>query len=168
MGLLLIYSDLRLETKLPDNEQSEEWVRFVPVGATSRFCRFQQGERVHDFLQREMKELEELSPQCCANSILYSGMEIRLSSNAGSGNVCCPVSPLPERYRHLLGMSMDINRACKEDLILLPGIGASLADRILETREKMITFSSPEDLLSVHGIGKKLLKKIRRHVSVGP
>jgi competence protein ComEA len=48
-----------------------------------------------------------------------------------------------------------INRASAQDLEALPGIGPSLAKRILEEREKGGPFRSPRDLLRVKGIGPK-------------
>jgi competence protein ComEA len=48
-----------------------------------------------------------------------------------------------------------INRASAQDLEALPGIGPSLATRIVEEREKAGPFRSPRDLLRVKGIGPK-------------
>jgi competence ComEA-like helix-hairpin-helix protein len=48
-----------------------------------------------------------------------------------------------------------INRASARDLEALPGIGPSLAKRIVEEREKAGPFRSPRDLLRVKGIGPK-------------
>jgi competence ComEA-like helix-hairpin-helix protein len=48
-----------------------------------------------------------------------------------------------------------INRASGRDLEALPGIGPSLAKRIVEEREKSGPFRSPRDLLRVKGIGPK-------------
>jgi competence protein ComEA len=48
-----------------------------------------------------------------------------------------------------------INRASAQDLEALPGIGPSLAKRIVEERERAGPFRSPRDLLRVRGIGPK-------------
>ncbi|MBO8126614.1 MAG: helix-hairpin-helix domain-containing protein [Firmicutes bacterium] len=56
---------------------------------------------------------------------------------------------------------ININTASVEELKKLPGIGETLARRIIEYRLKVGIFTSPEDLLQVKGIGEKTLAKIR-------
>jgi competence ComEA-like helix-hairpin-helix protein len=53
-----------------------------------------------------------------------------------------------------------INDAEMEELVLLPGIGETLAAEILQEKRNNGPFSYPEDLLSVRGIGVKKLKEI--------
>lgn len=50
-----------------------------------------------------------------------------------------------------------INRATARDLETLPGIGPSLAGRIVEERERSGPFLAPRDLLRVKGVGEKKL-----------
>lgn len=49
-----------------------------------------------------------------------------------------------------------INKASRDELMRLPGVGEVLANRIIENRP----YRSPNDLLKVNGIGKKSLQKI--------
>jgi len=56
---------------------------------------------------------------------------------------------------------IDINRAPWAELTLLPGIGETLARRIIASRESEGRFQSIEDLARVHGIGPKTVEKIR-------
>ena len=60
---------------------------------------------------------------------------------------------------------VDIQRAPKDELMLLEGIGSSLADRILVYRE-LHTLNCPEDLLQVHGIGPIKIERCRRTIAV--
>ncbi len=55
------------------------------------------------------------------------------------------------------------NTASRDDLDRLPGIGPTLADRILETREDT-TFEEPKDLLRVPSIKQKTLDKFLRYL----
>jgi competence ComEA-like helix-hairpin-helix protein len=55
---------------------------------------------------------------------------------------------------------MDVNRASAGDLALLPGIGPSLAQRIVAYRDQHGPFPAPEALLAVRGIGQKTLQKL--------
>lgn len=61
---------------------------------------------------------------------------------------------------------MDLNRASKEELMKVPGIGPATADKILKYREEKGRFSSVEELLEVPRIGEKTLEKIREYFIV--
>jgi competence protein ComEA len=63
-------------------------------------------------------------------------------------------------------VTIDVNRASLADLQRLPGIGPTLAQRIVAEREKK-PFLKLEDLRRVTGIGVKTLEKLRPRVSVG-
>ncbi len=57
-----------------------------------------------------------------------------------------------------------LNTATESDLVRLPGIGPSLARRILEYRRQKGGFKSVDELLEVKGIGPKKLEQIRPYV----
>jgi competence ComEA-like helix-hairpin-helix protein len=57
--------------------------------------------------------------------------------------------------------SLDINSAPPSELSLLPGIGTTMAERIIETRGKHGPFKSIDDIVSVPGIGNITLQEIR-------
>lgn len=59
--------------------------------------------------------------------------------------------------------SINPNTAARDQLMQLPGIGETLAIRIIEQRESA-QFQAPADLLQVHGIGEKILAQIREHL----
>ncbi len=59
---------------------------------------------------------------------------------------------------------IDINTAKISDFLLLPGIGETLAERIVSEREKNGKFSSIDDLRRVTGIGTKKIDSIRIHL----
>ena len=60
---------------------------------------------------------------------------------------------------------IDPNRASVAELIRLPGIGPSLAGRIVADRDQHGAFASAEALLRVRGIGPKTLDRIRGFLS---
>ncbi|MDK9717916.1 MAG: helix-hairpin-helix domain-containing protein [Trichlorobacter sp.] len=62
-----------------------------------------------------------------------------------------------------LGLPLDLNQVTEADLDLLPGIGPSLARRIIEIRQKNGYFKSANELLQVEGIGNKKLKQLSRY-----
>lgn len=61
---------------------------------------------------------------------------------------------------------LDLNRASLAELQQLPGIGPTVAQRIVEARERRGRFAAPEDLMQVPGIGKKKFEAIRNLVTV--
>lgn len=60
---------------------------------------------------------------------------------------------------------VNVNTAGTEELATLPGVGPSLAQRIVEHRQKSGPFNRAEDLLAVKGIGAKLLERIKPRLS---
>ncbi|WP_448338453.1 ComEA family DNA-binding protein [Chloroflexus aurantiacus] len=63
---------------------------------------------------------------------------------------------------------VDINRADRETLIALPGIGPVLADRIIAYREAHGPFKSVDDLTAISGIGERNINIFRKLVYVDP
>jgi competence protein ComEA len=63
---------------------------------------------------------------------------------------------------------LNLNAATKADLEKLPGIGPSMAQRILDYREKNGSFKKVEELMNVQGIGEKAFLKLRTLVTAAP
>ena len=68
--------------------------------------------------------------------------------------------PLTIRQKYLLGKRVDINKASLAEISELPGISGTVAAAVVEERERLGRFRSPEDLLGVRGIKEKRLQKI--------
>ena len=62
---------------------------------------------------------------------------------------------------------MDLNTATAEDLTNLPGIGQTLAQRIIAYRDEKGGFESLSELLNVEGIGEKKLEAILDYITLG-
>ena len=58
---------------------------------------------------------------------------------------------------------LDLNRVSIEDLCLIPGIGESLAQKIITYRERRRGFRSVEELKNVNGIGEKKYQSFKRY-----
>src|SRR5262245_54085618 len=61
---------------------------------------------------------------------------------------------------------VNINTAGQAELERLPGIGPSLAKKILDFRQKNGPFKNPTDLVAVQGIGEKKFEQIKNMVTV--
>ncbi len=62
---------------------------------------------------------------------------------------------------------LNLNTATQAQLEKLPGIGPSVAARILEYRQKT-GFKKVEDLMNVRGVGEKSFLKLKPLVTLGP
>ena len=72
--------------------------------------------------------------------------------------------PLPEGEQE--DARVDLNKASKEELMTLSGIGESRADAILEYRKKQGGFRSAEELKEVEGIKDGIFDKIKDQIKV--
>ena len=69
--------------------------------------------------------------------------------------------------RNQIDYRIDLNTATKAQLMELPGIGETLADRIVEYRARNGAFLTTKDLLNVSGIGEGKLKEIEERIKIG-
>lgn len=61
---------------------------------------------------------------------------------------------------------ININRASKEELMTLPGVGESRAESIIKCREEQGAFQSIEDIMQVSGIKEGLFEKIKDLITI--
>jgi competence protein ComEA len=76
--------------------------------------------------------------------------------------------PLTIRQKYLLGKRIDINKASIGEISELPGISDKVAAAVVEERDRLGRFRSPDDLLGVKGIKEKRLQKILPFLSKMP
>ena len=62
---------------------------------------------------------------------------------------------------------VNVNTATTAQLEALPGIGPSMAQRIVSYREKNGPFKKLEDLMNIQGIGEKSFLKLRPLLTIG-
>jgi competence protein ComEA len=61
---------------------------------------------------------------------------------------------------------VNINKASKEELMTLPGVGESRAESIIQYREDVGAFQNIEDIMQVSGIKEGLFEKIKDLITV--
>lgn len=62
--------------------------------------------------------------------------------------------------------TVNINKASKEELMTLPGIGESRADAVIACREEKGSFTSIEEIKNVTGIGDGIFSRIKDLITV--
>jgi competence protein ComEA len=63
-------------------------------------------------------------------------------------------------------MKFDLNKATKDDLLLVKGIGESTAGKILDLRDRLNRFRNIEQLMEIKGIKERRLAEIRKYLYV--
>jgi competence protein ComEA len=75
-----------------------------------------------------------------------------------------PVSDIDRAPARTVEFRIDINRADWPEFTLLPGVGETLARRIVASRRSEGPFRTHEDLCRVHGIGPAKLQAIQPYL----
>jgi hypothetical protein len=79
-----------------------------------------------------------------------------------------PPPPVPEPAAPAaLSGPVDPNTCPRDSLLLLPGVGPALADRILAARAAGVHFATADDLRVVKGIGPKLAVRLAPWLQFG-
>jgi competence ComEA-like helix-hairpin-helix protein len=96
---------------------------------------------------------------------LAPGQPAALALRVGEDGTCSfTTAPLPGSASLLAGVGIELNTATASDLEATPGIGPTLASRIVQYRDEHGPFASLEELEEVRGIGSKTLWKIKPFV----
>lgn len=88
-----------------------------------------------------------------ASQVIVLGGVVLLTSAAWRAHRASQHTEGGDRDPAAIRLRIDLNTASVEELMLLPGIGASLAQRIVEYRQAKGPFGSVEELAEVHGVG---------------
>lgn len=137
---------------------------------------FLEGSRVQDAVTAAGGLLTEADPNAINLAAkLEDGQQLNIPYQGGAGpdtNSPAPfdVIPTPD-YSGSDGSSTDINlininTASLEELQTLPGIGSTIAQRIIDYRDQNGPFNQIEDIMNVPGIGPATFDQIKDLISV--
>jgi competence protein ComEA len=87
---------------------------------------------------------------------------IALSATAPSAQGKAPV----QKPAATAAAPVNLNTATAEQLATIPGVGAKMAERIIDYRQKNGGFKKIEDLMNVSGVGEKSFLKMKPLVTV--
>jgi len=120
------------------------------VGAETSAAKFLENTGIRKYLFPDFK--------------LSDGMKITVGSSPGGNNIA--VTEIGAVKRLALGMKFDLNKATKDDLLLVKGIGESTAGKILDLRGRLNRFRNIEQLMEIKGIKERRLAEIRKYLYV--
>ena len=103
---------------------------------------------------------------CYALAILCAASCAKLPRRADPAGAADTPPAASTEARAITTPVVNINRATREELERLPGIGPALAARIVEHRERHGAFRRVEHLLAVRGISERRFEELRSRVTV--
>ena len=117
-------------------------------------AKIRDGQQIYVPEIRRIAEVEQNLP------VSSTATEHTTSASASPPRSVTKRSALSDRSR------ININTATSQELQTLRGIGPTMAQRIVEYRQRSSGFSTIDDLTNVKGIGEKTLEKIRDSIAV--
>ena len=161
-----------------DKQTEEKNIIIVHItGAVKNpgIVRLEEGSRIEDAISKAggLNEDADITNVNLAY-ILEDGIKIKIPSNSDvtgvqNENILNSDSGenIVEEFKDSNKSSpLNINKATEQDLQNLPGIGLSLASKIIEYREENGKFSTKEDIKNVNGIGESKYENIKEHICV--
>ena len=142
---------------------------------TPGIVKLDEGSRIEDAINKAggLTEDADISKVNLAY-ILEDGVKIKIPSNTDVGdlqdeNILSSDSGegiIDENKDSSQSSSLNINKATEQDLQNLPGIGPSLASKIIAYRDENGKFSTIEDVKNVNGIGDNKFENIKDYICV--
>ena len=93
---------------------------------------------------------------------LTQGTSVQISSE--NGYIKVSTGSIPAAYKVTLKIPISINTASQEGLEAIPGVGPSLAEKIINYRSLYGPFKTTEEIRGVTGMGKQRYLKIRPYI----
>lgn len=168
-GLIIAASPPRGEPVelLPAPTAAPLWVQIDGAVSAPGLYRFDPGSRVADAL----KAAGGLAPSAAANrvnqaALLKDGDQI-VVPEVGEElpvNQASEIAPAPLRFQP--GQKIDLNTATLEELMQLPGIGETKAERVITYREAHSGFRSIDEIQEVEGIGPETFERLKDFLTI--
>ncbi len=166
---------LSIENNTKENEGSKELVIVHITGAvkTPGIVKLPEGARIEDAIDKAggLTEDADISDVNLAY-VLEDGIKIKIPTISEEKNEEIIINSCGEGIveKEISNNSenkiININKANETDLQTLPGIGASLAGRIVEYRNSNGKFNEIEDIKNVSGIGDSKYENIKNFICV--
>ncbi len=176
---LLIAGGLYLTVRAPEGEPvvlmptpTPRPITVFVTGAVQRpgVYTIPSGSRVADAVNAaggflESAQYDQINPA----ELLQDGAKVNVP---GDANIATPeliigADGLAVTATPVTGEPLNINTATFDELVALPEIGETLAQRIIDYRDQNGDFTDVQDLLQIPGMTASTLEKIRPYITVG-
>ena len=178
----ILVSNLKNNEKEKNEDKEEEMMAIHVTGEVKNpgVVKVKQGSRIEDIIEAAggLTENADITNVNLAFEV-EDGMKIRIPSNdednENEGNIIehyitqdsgKGVIVSEDKSSENLSSVININTANETELEQLPGIGASIAGRIIDYRNKNGKFKAIEDIKNVTGIGETKFEKIKDLIKV--
>ena len=101
---------------------------------------------------------------CDTYPSVAQGTSVQISSK--NGQIHISTGPMPAAYKITLKIPVSVNTASLEELDTIPGIGPTLAEKIINYISLYGPFTSVEEIQNVPGMGKLRYLKIKPYISI--
>lgn len=99
------------------------------------------------------------------NAVAHNAVVMQSMKTSRSGD-SDESSSSSDKFKNPGDGTVHINSASSEDLQKLPGVGPSTAQKIVDYRQQIGRFSSPEQIMDVKGIGPKKYEKMQPYLAL--
>lgn len=182
-GTEIIYSNIISENIIDNQEQKNDTyqttskIKIHIIGEVTEegIIELEEGERISDAIEKAggVTQNADLSKVNLAY-ILQDGQKLYIPSMNDDNNVQYISTENGEGIiaennindKSGINKKVNINKASQSDLENIPGVGPSLAQKIISFRDENGKFKNVEDLKNVSGIGDKKLESIKDYVDV--
>ena len=96
------------------------------------------------------------------SATVISGQKLLVFQNGPECRIY--VDEMSAHYKVSLSIPLSVNRESREGLTAIPGIGFTLAEAIVKTRDNRGGFKTLDEIAEVPGIGKALVDKIKPYL----
>ena len=174
---ILVSENVAKEKSLNTTEENEVIIHITGSVKNPGIVRLKEGSRIEDAIEAAggLTENADISKVNLAY-VVDDGTKIKIPSSqeedigdeeiidSGSGeNIIIEKNTTSSNKS---SQTININKATETELQTLPGIGASLASRIIEYRSQTGKFGSIEEIKNVNGIGDCKFENIKDLISV--
>ena len=174
---ILVSENVAKEKSLNTTEENEVIIHIIGSVKNPGIVRLKEGSRIEDAIEAAggLTENADISRVNLAY-VVDDGTKIKIPSSqeedigdeeiidSGSGeNIIIEENTTSSNKS---SQTININKATETELQTLPGIGASLASRIIDYRSQNGKFGSIEEIKNVNGIGDSKFENIKDLISV--
>ena len=174
---ILVSENVAKEKSLNTTEENEVIIHIIGSVKNPGIVRLKEGSRIEDAIEAAggLTENADISRVNLAY-VVDDGTKIKIPSSQeedigdeeiiGSGSGENIIIEENTTSSNKSSQTININKATETELQTLPGIGASLASRIIEYRSQNGKFGSIEEIKNVNGIGDSKFENIKDLISV--